>query len=451
MKNFSEYNSIFFVGVGGISMSALAKLMIFNKKKVFGYDADSSDITMELRSLGAKISNDSNCRNLYLCDLLCFSGAIKDNDAHIQLAKKLGIECVERSTFLGKISEKYSHVIAVAGSHGKTTTTAMLGYIFLLAGKQPTVHVGGQFNQLGGNVYIGKNDFFITEACEFRDSFLSLHPEVAVVTNIEREHLDYFKNYDNEIKSFEQFCNQSSNLVINGHYSNLVCCNSSVKVQTFSKGAYIAKNITQKDGKYSFDAYKKGNIIGHFDVGIVGEYNVYNSLAVISVCDYFGIDYQHVHEGLWTFQNGSRRMEVVGSYSSNLVVSDYAHHPTEICATIKACKQAFNKKIVCVFQPHTYSRTQSLFDDFLSCFDEVEELYLLPTYPAREDYNYLGSSTRLGEKFKHNQSFCFRGVVDKNNLIDKINHAQYKDFLILFLGAGDIDLLPRALVLDKTV
>ena len=449
MKNFSEYNSIFFVGIGGISMSALAKLMLFNNKKVFGCDANLTNITQELCSLGASISEEHNCKGLLHCDLLCFSGAINNLDVHIQLAKKLGIECVERSVFLGEVSKDYSHVIAIAGSHGKTTTTAMLGYIFIIAGKQPSVHVGGQFTQLGGNIHIGQKDYFITEACEFRDSFLSLHPEVAVVTNIEREHLDYFKNYESEKKSFERFCNQSFNLVINGHYSDLVCCNSLVKVQTFSKGDYVAKNITQKDGKYSFDAYKNSDFIGHFDLGIVGEYNVSNALAVICVCNYYGLDYQDIYQGLSTFQNGSRRMEVVGSYSGNLIVSDYAHHPTEICATLKACKQAFSRKIICIFQPHTYSRTQSLFNEFLSCFNGVEELYLLPTYPAREKYNYLGSSARLGKELKDNKNFVFCGVVDNKNLISKIKNLKYKNVLILFLGAGDIDQLPRLLALEK--
>ena len=451
--NLKNYNNIFFVGIGGISMSALALLLKKQNKKIKGSDLTKSKLTKNLKKQGIKVFCKHRAVNIKGCDLIVFSGAISGENPEIKKAIEQNIPVIERSELLYLISKQFKNVIAISGTHGKTTTTAMIAYIFMICGLKPTVHIGGDFDYINGNVSLGDNDYFITEACEFRDSFLTLKPTVSVINNIEVEHLDYFKNYENEIKSFNKFASQTKKVCfINSKYKSLLKKEEGLKTYGFSNSnSLYVRNIKKgSDSKYSFDCYQGKNYVGNFKLNVYGKHNIENALAAISVCLHFGIDYNAIYLGLKTFTNVHRRFEVVGLYKSCMMLHDYAHHPTEILNTIKTCKEVFKKKVVCIFQPHTYSRTKTLIENFSKCFDGLDCLYLLKTYSARERFEYLGSADYLKDRIlKSSPNFLIKGVYSKKEFIRTIKKENISDCVLLFLGAGDIEKLPNKIAKNK--
>ena len=448
--NLSNFKNIFFIGIGGISMSGLARILSSQGKMVSGSDLVKSHITKLLKQDGIKVYYRHSASNVKKCDLVVFSGAISNKNPEYDYAIKHNIPIIERSQLLYLISKQYKNVIAISGTHGKTTTTAMISYIFIISGLKPTVHIGGEFDYIKGNVLIGNNNYFITEACEFRDSFLTLKPTTSVITNVEPEHLDYFKTYENEKKSFNTFKNRTlGKCFINSKFKSILKNN----IDVFSYGLNASSNISARnvtlsiDGKYSFDCFKGKSFIGNFKLNVFGKHNVENALATISVCLDYGIDYKAIYLGLKTFNNAHRRFEFIGSYKDCQVIHDYAHHPTEIISSIKTCKEAFNKKVICIFQPHTYSRTKTLLDSFSKCFDGLDALYILKTYSAREDYDYLGSADHLKENLlKTNPNFLIKGAYTKKQFLKEIKTSNLSYCVLLFLGAGDIEKIPRQLI-----
>ena len=431
-------------------MSALALLTLNQNKVVLGSDLNKNNITKKLSKNGIKVFKNHKGKNIKGCDLIVFSGAISQNNPEIIEAKNKNIDIVERSEFLQMIASKYSKVIAISGSHGKTTTTALISYIFILCGLDPTVHIGGEYGFIDGNLRIGSNEYFITEACEFRDSFLSLRPDISVITNIEPEHLDYFKNFKNEKSSFSKFCKNTNDkcFVTEKFVKYLKDANNIISTNIGSKGNITARNIKKsKDNKYIFDCYVNNDFLGNFKLNIFGKHNIENALLAIAVCLEFNISYEVIKLGLKTFKNVDRRFDILGNYKNCLVVHDYAHHPTEICKTIKTCKQVFKKKVICVFQPHTYSRTKLLINSFVKCFDGLDVLYLLKTYSAREKFEFLGSANYLKDCIlKENTNFCVKGAYSKNDFIKLIKKEELSNCVLLFLGAGDIYKLLEKLI-----
>lgn len=448
-----NYNKIFFVGLGGISMSALALLLKQHNKVVLGSDINKSQITRRLSKQGIKVFYKHRACNIKGCDLVVFSGAIPSENPEIKKALSQNIKVVERSELLQMVASEYKNVIAISGTHGKTTTTAMISYIFMLCGLKPTVHIGGDFEYINGNVAVGNKEYFITEACEFRDSFLTLRPTVSVITNIELEHLDYFKNFENEKKSFNKFAaNTKKVCFLNGKYKSIISSKKTIKTFGFSNSnSLYVRNIKKGcDHKYTFDCYKGKSFIGNFKLNVYGKHNIENAVAAISVCLEFGIDYKVIYLGLKTFNNVHRRFELVGTYKNSLLIHDYAHHPTEILNTIKTAKEVFRKKIICVFQPHTYSRTKTLIESFSKCFDGLDCLYLLKTYSAREKYEYLGSADYLRDRVMQSApSFTLKEVMSKKMFLKSIKKEDLCGSVLLFLGAGDIEKLPNKLCLKK--
>ena len=449
---FEKYNNIFFVGIGGVSMSALA---VFCKSKgvnVCGSDNSNSEIILGLKRKGIKVYSKHKGRNIIGCNLVVFSGAISQDNPELVEAYKQNIPIMERSEFLGKICEGYKNVIAVAGTHGKTTTTSMIAHIFMVAGLNPTVHIGGYQSQIGGNLHIGSNEYFITEACEFRDSFLQLKPTVSVITNIEFEHVDYFGSLERENKSFNNFVNATKK----ESFASFSCKKNITprgrKVHFVgAKTGLNAQNITLcDDGKYSFDLYCKKDYICNLKLNVYGKYNIQNALLAIAVARRFGIDINIIQLAIRTYEPVHRRFEQLGFFARNIVVQDYAHHPTEISCSINTCKEVFGKKIVCVFQPHTYSRTKCLIDSFTKCFDGLDTLILLQTYPAREKYDYLGSAQCLKSKIENlHPKFAVQGVFNFNQFLKHIKSMQISNSIILFLGAGDIEQMAGKLLKIK--
>ncbi|MBQ3047757.1 MAG: UDP-N-acetylmuramate--L-alanine ligase [Clostridia bacterium] len=441
-----DYNNIFFVGIGGVSMSGLAVLLKTFNKTVSGSDLTKSHVTKNLREKGIRVFYKHKASNIKNCDLVVFSGAIPKENPEVKEAIKTNIDIMERSVLLSLIASEYKNVIAISGTHGKTTTTAMIAYIFMICGLNPTVHLGGDFECIGGNILVGDKTFFITEACEFRDSFLKLKPTVSVINNIETEHLDFFKTFENEKKSFNKFAkNTKTKCFINGKFKNLVESDNLASFGLSKQNTLYAKNIKKcEDNKYSFDCFKGNSYIGYFKLNIYGKHNIENALAAISVCLEFDIDYNAIYLGLKNFNNVKRRFEVVGTYKKACIIHDYAHHPTEIIKSIKTAKEVFKKKIICVFQPHTYSRTKTLIDSFVKSFDGLDLLYILKTYSARERFEYLGSADYLRDKIlKASPTFAVKGVYTKHKFLKEFKKEDFCGSVVLFLGAGDIEDLSK--------
>lgn len=420
-------------------MSALAKLLVKQGYDVSGSDLNDTIVLKQLNILGIKTFVGHNASNINNQDLVVYTAAIPQDNVELVKAKQLNIKCFERAELLGEIAKLYDKVIAIAGMHGKTTTTAMLGKVFLQCGLEPTIHLGGDWDEINGNLFIGKNNFFITEACEYRDTFLHLYPQVSIITNIEKEHLDYFKNFANIKRSFNSFClNTKLKVFILNRDKKHVISN---KLTTFSKtkGDIIAKKIKDYEGRFSFDCYVFGELYGHISLKLQGEHNVLNALAVIGVAEYYKLPRPQVIKALSEFCGVKRRFEVMKIFKGGLVVRDYAHHPTEIKCAIKTAIDSYKVPVIAVFQPHTYSRTRSLMEKFKKCFAGIESLVLVKTYPARETYDRLGSCEALKEGLMENKNnFKIYGPFEKRQVKSCLKGLNLQGKVILFLGAGDI-------------
>lgn len=422
-------------------MSALAGLAMREGCAVFGSDITRNQFCAELEKLGVRIFYGHSKNNLKVNpDMVIYSAAIKEDNIELKTARESGILTIARSRFLGEISKNYQKVIAVSGMHGKTTTTAMIAAI-LMKFDTPTVHIGGDFGALGGNLKIGDKQYFVTEACEYADSFLALYPTHAVITNIEKEHMDYFRSLSHIKKSFSTFANKAGVCYINHKYSDLIISGNK-KTFGIDCGDLMARNVKQNQGRYSFGVFKGNQNLGQIHLRCAGRYNVLNALAASFVCLDLGVPMSIISKALFEFENVKRRFEKVGEAVGNIIIHDYAHHPTEIKNAIKTTKETYNLPIICVFQPHTYSRTKTLFKSFLKCFDEVQDLYIIDTYSAREQYDYEGSAEKLCLSLKRTVN-CYKiyGPFIMDKFDSKKILKKYSGCVVLFLGAGDIETL----------
>lgn len=432
---------VHFIGIGGISMSGIAKILLNNGIRVSGSDMTESDSVCELRELGAEIKIGHNKENITNQDMVVFTSAVHDDNPEIIAAKEKGIELIDRATMLGLIMKDYKNAISVAGTHGKTTATSMFAYILLEAQTDPTIMVGGKLDGIDGNLRIGKSDYFITETCEYMRNFLKFFPSVAVILNVEEDHLDYYKDIDDIIDAFTSFCNlvpEDGIIVVNGENENSVksARDAKAKVYTFGfDGAdFSAKNITYSQYGYpSFDIYENDELVLSLNLSVVGIHNVLNATACALAATKMGIDKAAIKKGLEAFTGTKRRFEKKGFVNGALVIDDYAHHPTEISATIKALKNVNHNREWCIFQPHTYTRTISLLDDFAKALSEIENVIITDIFAAREKDT---------------------GIVHSKDLADKIEGAVYiKEFediakyikenasdgdIVLTMGAGNV-------------
>lgn len=435
-------NHVHFIGIGGISQSALASLLLSRGVKVSGSDTSKSNLTESLKQKGATIFYGHNGDNVKGADLVVYTPAIHDNNPEMIAAKALGINTINRSQLLGEIAKKYTKVISVAGTHGKTTTTGMIATIFIYAGKNPTVHIGGELPIIDGNLRIGGSEYFITEACEYCDSYLSLNSHASVILNIQKDHMDYFKTMPRLISSFNKFANNTTSggyLVINNNDSN---CNKikfgGTKLDFGDNGVIRAGNISCDDQNYySYNLIVCGVDMGKITLSVVGKHNVYNSLAAAAVALNEGINIETIKLALGNYTASKRRFQVLGKFNGVRVIHDYAHHPTEIAATIAAAKQKIGKLYV-VFEPHTYSRTKCLWQDFLKCFTGAEKVILPPIYPAREEPIKNITSSHLA------RALCSHGqpAQSAESLKDAfaiVTSLAKKGDTILLLGAGTIE------------
>ena len=392
--DFKKPQAIHFIGIGGISMSGLAEILMDEGFQVSGSDAHRSELTEHLESRGAVLYYGQKAENIKDgIDAVVYTAAIHPDNPEFMEVKRRGIPMLSRADLLGQMMKNYRHAIAVSGTHGKTTTTSMITEIFLQADNDPTISVGGILNSIGGNIRVGGPEFFVTEACEYTNSFLSFYPTMAVILNIEEDHLDFFKDIHDIRNSFRLFAEKVAEgglVIINGDIEKYqeITANVKGRVITFGHGAdndYTAENITYDEyARPSFDLLAKGDRICRLTLGVQGEHNVYNALAAVAAAVESGIPYEDIAAGLAAYTGTNRRFEKKGELNGITIIDDYAHHPQEIEATLKAARNYPHKRIWCAFQPHTYSRTKSFLEGFAESLSLADCVILADIYAARE-------------------------------------------------------------------
>jgi len=440
---------IFFIGIGGISMSGLAMICKNLGWEVIGSDREDSSVIHQLEKKGIKVYIGHNKDHITSdIDKVVFTAAVKQDNEEIIKTKELGIDLVERSVFLGSIMKEYENSIAVAGTHGKTTTTSMITIVFDKAEKNPTSLIGGMFKNIGGNVEIGNSDIFISEACEYVDSFLQFYPKVAVITNIEEDHLDYFEDLNQIKSSFLKFANQVKEggfVIANGDDENvrdaLKECKKDVYYYGFNEGNdFIIDNLEFDNFGYpTFDIFYANDavLIDNYKLNVFGKHNVYNATSsIVSAC-MLNIEKEDIKNAIEKFTGVGRRFEYIGEKDGVRVFDDYAHHPGEIEATIEAAKKLKYKRLCVVFQPHTYSRTKALLEDFARVLSKADLVVLADIYAAREK-DTLGVSSKDIETLinKKSQKAYYFPTFDEieSFVLSKLD----KGDICITMGAGDI-------------
>ena len=445
--DFSKPVKVHFIGIGGISMSGLAEVLLNAHFAVSGSDRAASELTKRLEDAGAKIFYGQRAANISEdMDLVVYTAAIKEDNPEYARAKELGIPLMTRAVLLGQIMRNYETSIAVSGTHGKTTTTSMLTNVLLKADADPTVSVGGMLPAIGGNIRIGNSGCFVTEACEYTNSFLSFFPTISVILNIDADHLDFFKDIDDIRHSFTQFAEllpDDGLLVINADIDNYKEITKNVRCKTVTVSAvsdadYSADGIVYDDrGCASFDVINGGSKIMNVHLSVPGAHNVANALAAIAVCMHLKISPSAISDGLGDYSGTDRRFQYKGKIGEVTVIDDYAHHPTEIAATLAAAANYPHKKLWVVFQPHTYSRTKALFDEFAKALSAADTVVLADIYAARETDNLGISSEDLCEAIKSYGTLAhYFGSFDEieNFLLQNCSPGD----LLITMGAGDI-------------
>ena len=444
--NSLEKNShIHFIGIGGISMSGLAHIAISNGFKVSGSDRTKTPITDKLEAEGAVISEGHDAKNLTGVDLVVHTAAVKADNPEMAEAIKQNIKLIDRAEFLGALMKNYKHSIGVAGTHGKTTTTSMLAHALIYADTDPTISVGGELDLIDGNIRCGNSDMFVTEACEYTNSFLKFYPTIALITNIEEDHLDFFSGIEMIRQSFREYAEltrDKGSVVAYGEDENIKIAlrDSGLDIITYGIGEnndYYAANIEYHAGYPSFDVINNGVKICKVSLNVPGEHNILNALATIAVCRLLNVDAKTAAKGIETFKGTHRRFEKKGILNGAIVLDDYAHHPSEIKATLKAAKSFPHTRIRCIFQPHTYSRTRTLWDDFVTAFDETDELILTHIYAAREAYDGVTDPDRLAAEIKE-RGIDSKYMDDFSDIEKYIMDTARPGDIIFTMGAGDV-------------
>lgn len=415
---------------------------------VFGSDRNKSQETDFLEKSNITVHIGHNSKNITDdIDLVVYTAAIPKDNIELVTAKKKGIKTIERAEFLGKLMQRYSFPIAISGTHGKTTTTSFLTHLFNLSKKDPTTLIGGNFREIGGNVEIGNTDYFITEACEYVDSFLHFYPKVAIITNIEEDHLDYFKDLAHIQSSFLKFSNHMQKdgfVVAYGDSENVTSTlkNSTSKIYYYGfkeKNDFVIKNLSFDENRCpNFEIYYKYKLLGVFKIKLLGRHNVLNASSAIVTSYLCGIDIKIIEENCKTFEGVNRRYEYKGVIKDNvLVYDDYAHHPTEIKATISTASENKKNRLITIFQPHTYTRTKALFDDFSSSFDDSDIAIFADIYAAREkDDGSINSKMLADAVSKRGVNAHYFSSFDE--ILNFLEANIEKDDLIFTIGAGDV-------------
>ena len=438
---------IYFIGIGGISMSGLAEILLAEDFVVSGSDRAPSDLTRMLEERGVKVFYGQREENLTEdIDLVVYTAAIKSDNPELAAAKKRNIPTLSRAELLGQMMKNYKTPIAVSGTHGKTTTTSMISQILLNADADPTLSIGGIYRPIGGNIRVGASELFVTEACEYTNSFLSFFPKIGIILNIEEDHLDFFKDLSDIRNSFRRFAEllpKDGALIINGGIERCEELTDGLPCRVITYGLapgsdYTASRIAyDASGFPSFRLRDREGREREFSLRVHGDHNILNALAAIALADLLGLPDEVISAGLLAFTGTDRRFEYKGQVNGVNIIDDYAHHPTEIRATLSAAMQYPHKRLWCVFQPHTYTRTKAFLAEFAAALSLADEIVLADIYAAREKDTLGISSETLQEKIRSLGHSChyfpaFEAI--ENYLLKNCT----KDDLLITMGAGDV-------------
>ena len=445
--DFNKPEHIHFIGIGGISMSGLAEILLGAGFGISGSDSKPSALTKQLEEKGAKVFYGQCAENIsadYNC--VVYTAAIHPDNPEFARCVELDLPMLSRAELLGQIMKNYKTSIAVSGTHGKTTTTSMFSSVLLAADTDPTISVGGILEAIGGNIRVGKSETFITEACEYTNSFLSFYPTLSIILNIEEDHMDFFKDLDDIMNSFRQFAMKLPKdgcLVINKEIKDYEKVTEGLECNVITYGmdsscTYHAKNIHFNEQGYGeFDVMYQDVSLGHIILSVPGQHNVSNALAVIAGARKLGISMEQIQAGLLGFSGANRRFQYKGSLNGVTIIDDYAHHPTEIRTTLEAAKNYPHREVWCIFQPHTFTRTKAFFHEFATSLSLADHIILADIYAARETDTLGVSSELLAKEISELGADCyyFPSFDEIENFVK--SHCIHGDLLIT-MGAGDV-------------
>ena len=442
-----RYKNVYMIGIGGVSMSGIAEILKNKGFSVAGSDISSSEVIDKLIKHGITVTIGHNLELLSKSDLVVYSAAIKADDPELVEAKELGIPIVERADFLGEITKYYRNTICVSGTHGKSTTTSMVSMCFLEAHNDPTIQIGANLDNIRGNYRVGNSNYFILEACEYVESFLKFHPKAEIILNIDNDHLDYYGSLDNIKASFVKYVKllpDDGILVYNADDENCSHLSQYTKAKSITFGInsstanFVARNISfDKNGYPSFDVYHNNTFYKTMKLSIPGKHNVLNALSCIALCDEYGIDRNDIKNALLKYKGVHRRFEYIGEFNNVKVYDDYGHHPTEIDAVANALKKKqFNHSWV-VFQPHTYSRTKNLLDEFAKSLTNFDNIIVTDIYAARESNTYGVSAKDIVDKIDSMGKKAYY-IPDFDDIVDFLKRNVKPDDIVLTQGAGTV-------------
>jgi len=444
---FRSIHNVHFVGIGGIGMSGLAEILLDQGFRVTGSDLSRSDVTERLQSLGATISLGHASANIADAEVVVYSSAVKpDENPETVEATRRKIPLIRRAEMLAEVT-RMKYGVAVAGTHGKTTTTSMIGLVLMEGGIDPTVIVGGKLSGLGGtNARLGHGEWTVVEADEFDRSFLSLSPTIAVITNMEREHLDIYSDLDDIKRAFTEFANKVpfyGFVALCLDESSLVDILPHLKKRVISYGSspqcdVRAVDIGFSERSSSFTVVRQGESLGRVTVGVPGEHNVKNALAAVAVGLEIGVSFEAIARALSKFTGVYRRFEIKGEVDDIMIVDDYAHHPTEVKATLDALRRGWNRRVIALFQPHTYTRTRDFHVEFGKSFYNADLVIVTDIYAARERpiqgiTGELIAASATG--FGHRNTMY---VPDRENAVEQVLELVRPGDIVITMGAGDI-------------
>ena len=444
---FRKINNVFFVGIGGIGMSGIAELLMNLEFNVSGSDMSANENVKRLESLGIEVSIGHDPNNITKeIDVLVYSSAVPLENPEIIRAKQKGIPIIRRAEMLGELISVKETSIAVGGTHGKTTTSSMAGTVLSNAKMDPTLVVGGLVHNLDSNSKLGSGDIIVVEADEFDRSFLALKPTIAIITNIELEHMDCYKDLDDLQDAFIKFCRSVP------FYGAIIACVDSPAVQeiitkierpmiTYGRSrdaAYRAKNLRFNENKSTYSVFRAEECLGDIELNVPGEHNILNSLAAVVLGLEMGLSFNMIAKGMKSYLGVRRRFDIKGVYDDILIVDDYAHHPTEVEATLESARSGWDRRIVAVFQPHLFSRTKEFFKEFAHALFTADIVIITDIYPAREQ-PIAGVTSKLiyDELSIKLKKRCYL-LPDLDGLVDRLDNITQPGDMILTMGAGDI-------------
>lgn len=437
-KVFLSARHIHMIGIGGSGMCPIAELLLSRGYTVTGSDRNENANVKRLKSLGVTIYHEHTKSNINGADLVAFSAAVPDTNPEMAAADELGVPRMERSELLGAITRCYDNVIGVSGTHGKTTVSSMITQILLLNKQNPNAVIGGKLPIADSSCVVGDSQTLVCESCEFVDSFLQFSPDITVLLNIDDDHMDYFKTMENLENSFKKFVSMGKICYANGDDTRVkkVVADINSKVVTYGfdeENDYYPQNIVGGKYGFCFDVMRRGEKIGHLEMHAPGKHNIYNGLVSFAVCYEMGVDADGIADAIARFTGAGRRFEFIGEAKGITVVDDYAHHPTEMLATLQAAKTLDYKKVIVVFQPYTYSRVALLRDGMINALSVADKVFMTPIVAAREENIYGVKSEDVTDALPDAEV-----VADYNGLAEKMIDAADCGDLIITMGAGDI-------------